>query len=278
MDALSRQHPPGAQDIDIMIPGTSLPKSLQEALQVHMSEVSQAAVMALPPHTPSDICALQQADPVIREVLAFWRLKQHPSYEERKRLSRPALSLLRQWDRLIERSGFLYRQVFRPDGVETVFQLLLPAALWEEVLTEVHQRHGHQGVERTLELLRQQCYWPGMSSEVAHWCQTCERCQVAKDTQLTAHSFMGHLLASRRNEILAMDYTVLKPTHNGLENVLVITDVFSKYTQAVATRDQRASTVAEVLVTEWFLMFSVPARIHSDQGRNSIPSGRQRSV
>ncbi|KAI3361884.1 hypothetical protein L3Q82_002198 [Scortum barcoo] len=79
---------------------------------------------------------------------------------------------------------------------------------------------------------------------------------------------MGHLWASRPNEILAIDYTTLEPTRNGIENVLVMTDVFSKYTIAVPTRDQRASTVAMVLVSEWFYKFGVPARLHSDQGRN----------
>lgn len=141
------------------------------------------------------------------------------------------------WDWLVERVGVLHRQIFCPDGAEAVLQLLLPVALREEVLTEVHQRHGHQGVERTLELLRQRCYWPGMSSEVAQWCQACERCQAAKDNQPTAHSYLGHLLASQPNEILAMDYTVLEPTHNGLENVLIMTDVFSKYTLAVPSNE-----------------------------------------
>lgn len=54
---------------------------------------------------------------------------------------------------MVEKNGVLYHQVFRSDGAEAVLQLLLPDALKEEVLTEVHQRHGHQGVERTLELL-----------------------------------------------------------------------------------------------------------------------------
>lgn len=79
---------------------------------------------------------------------------------------------------------------------------------------------------------------------------------------------MGHLLASRPNQILAVDFTMLEPSKNGMENVLVMTDVFSKYTQAVPTHDQRASTVAKVLVNEWFCRFGVPSRIHSDQGRN----------
>lgn len=125
---------------------------------------------------------------------------------------------------------------------------------------EVHQNSGHQGVGRTLEHLRQRCNWMGMAADVRHWCQ------VAKDGGPPARSFMGHLQASEHNEILAMDFTILEPTQSGLENVLVLTDVFSKYTLAVPTRDQRASTVARVLVTKWFSKFGAPVRIHSDQG------------
>ena len=86
-----------------------------------------------------------------------------------------------------------------------------------------------------------------MSTEVEQWCQACEQCQFAKDNQPTAWKPMGHLLASRPNEILAIDYTLLDPARNGTENVLVMTDVFSKYTLTVPTRDQHATTVAQVL-------------------------------
>jgi len=79
---------------------------------------------------------------------------------------------------------------------------------------------------------------------------------------------MGHLLASQPNDIVAMDYTILEPAQNGLENVLVKTDVSSKYTLAVPTHDQRASTVLQVRVAEWFSKFNLLARIYSDQGRN----------
>ena len=48
---------------------------------------------------------------------------------------------------------------------------------------------------------------------------------------------------------------------------LVITDVYTKFTQAVACRDQHAVTGAKVLRDLWFTKFGVPTRIHSDQGR-----------
>ena len=72
--------------------------------------------------------------------------------------------------------------------------------------------------------------------------------------------------ASRPLKVLAIDYILLDRACNGLENVLVITDVFTKLIQAVPTRDQKAKTVAKRLVKEWFLRHGVPERIHSVKG------------
>lgn len=89
-----------------------------------------------------------------------------------------------------------------------------------------------------------------MSSDIKKWVQQCERCQVAKDTGQVPQSYMGHLLASRPNKILALleHFTLLEPSWNRFENVLALTDVFSKFIVAVPIRDQRASTVVQVLV------------------------------
>lgn len=47
-----------------------------------------------------------------------------------------------------------------------------------------------------------------------------------------------------------------------------MTDIFSKFTQAVPCKDQKATTVAKILVKDWFVNYGIPKRIHSDQGRN----------
>lgn len=154
-----------------------------------------------------------------------------------------------------------------PPSRAEVLQLLLPATLRDEVLTGLHNNHGHQGTDRTTDLIRQRCYWPRMGQDIKRWCEECERCVVAKATQPRLRTFMGSLLATRPLEIIAIDFTVLERASSGHEDVLVVTDVFSKFTQAYPTLDQKAKTVVKILTEKWFYAYGVPQRIHSDRGR-----------
>lgn len=264
-DALSRQHqaPTGLPGL-----GTALPESLNDQQMENPIQVTQMYMSVLPSYAPGQLHNLQREDPVLGAFLQFWQRNRLPDRRERQALSGPVRELVRQWNRVVEREGLLYRRTQRPDGGEEVYQLLLPASLRNKVLQQLHQGHGHQGVERTTDLVRQRCYWPGLYQDVKDWCKQCERCTLAKPVHPVVRTPMGHLLASRPNQILAIDFSFLEPSRDGREQVLIMTDVFSKFTQAVSTRDQRASTVAGVLVREWFYRFGVPARIHSDQGRN----------
>ncbi|XP_077947562.1 uncharacterized protein LOC144388873 isoform X2 [Gasterosteus aculeatus] len=128
-DSLSRQphHGNTPPDLGTFLPGTALPEFLMN----------------------------KHADPVLRSFLQFWRCKHPPDKKERQALSKPVKELVRQWNRMVERDGLLYRRIHRPDGGEEIHQLLLPASLREEVLQQLHQGHGHQGVERTTNLIQE---------------------------------------------------------------------------------------------------------------------------
>ena len=225
------------------------------------------ATHAFPSIPIQDLKADQENDPDIGEFLRVWRSGRYPTRRERKGKSRTFSLLCKQWGRLEERKGLLYRKIRIPHSGEEVSQLVLPTKLRTAVFESVHS-NGHQGVERTTRLLQERCYWPGMCSDVSVWIRECERCSLGKQPHVKVVTPTGHLLASRPLEVVAMDFTLVDKASDGRENVLILTDVFTKFTIAKPTRDQKATTVARILVTEWFQKYGIPARIHSDQGRN----------
>jgi transposase InsO family protein len=284
-DALSRKHEPPDLDFTLMAQEevsvqlghitktTEIPidfKSVfQEAVMVSAEAIDVGppdvnASGTLPAYSAEELGKLQANDSELSRLKQYWKKGKFPNPTEFREEGRNVKTLLRQWDRLVETKGVLYRQV--EEKGELFQQLLLPACLKEQVLKQLHDQSGHQGMERTQALVRRRYFWPGLAKDVEKRCQTCERCVVAK-AQQRVRPVMGHLLARRPLEVVAIDFTVLEPASNGMENVLVLTDVYSKWTQAMPTRDQTAKTVAKVLVNEWFVRYGVPRRIHSDQGR-----------
>ena len=60
----------------------------------------------------------------------------------------------------------------------------------------------------------------------------------------------------------------LPVTDKGNKFVLVITDLYSKWTEAFGVPDQEAKTIANVFLNEFVCRFGTPLQILSDQGRN----------
>lgn len=269
-DALSRQYlEPVSEEEDPRLNEHSArlgPQHIECDEQTAEPTAQSESTTSFPLYSAQSLARLQQADPEITSFLRYWGRAEKPSHEERLKESPGTLELLRQWERIVEDEGVLYRRREKP-GEGPQKQLILPRALQGEALSQMHGGHGHQGIERTFKLVSRRYYWPGMYKDVDKFCRSCERCIVSKAPRPKVVTSMGSLLASRPLKVVAMDFTVLEPSSDGRDNVLILTDVFSKFTVAMPTRDQRVTTVAKCLVKGWIQPYDVPARLHSDQGR-----------
>ena len=131
----------------------------------------------------------------------------------------------------------------------------------------VHDNMGHQWAERTYNILRQCRFWYGMYTQVGKYVDACHQCRVSKGGYHKPYAEMWHLTASRPLETLAIDFTTLEKA-GIIEDVLVMTDILSKYTLAVPCRNQTAKVVAKALLEKWFFVLGILSRIHSDCGRS----------
>jgi transposase InsO family protein len=239
---------------------------LEAVLHQQTSEVKEHQCTFMPGYTDEDISRLQQEDPEIARVLHWVNTCSiKPSHRQLSHEPKSVKKILSKWHQLQMKDHILYRKVLL--DCEEKLQLVLPHILHSPVMKMLHDVSGHQGFERTLALASSRCYWSSMVQDIERWCRNCERCSLAKSGPIVK-TRTGHLIASKPLEVLAMDFTLLDKSSSGLENVLVLTDVFSKFTIAVPTKDQKAKTVARILVKEWFLRYGLPSCLHSDQGRS----------
>ena len=65
-----------------------------------------------------------------------------------------------------------------------------------------------------------------------------------------------------------MDYLTLEPSKGNIENVLVITDHFTRYALAYASKTQTAQATARILWDNFICHYGFPEQFISDQGRN----------
>ena len=110
-------------------------------------------------------------------------------------------------------------------------------------------------------------FWLGMESYVEQKIQECGRC-IRRKISPTKAAELVNITSTAPMELICIDYFSVERSKGGYEIILVITDHFSRYAQAIPTRNQPARTKARVVYDQFFVHHSFPATIHSDKGAN----------
>ena len=213
----------------------------------------------------------QRNDPVILKVIAC-KAANH---------SRPLFRELRDdpdlrcfwfnFDRLVLRDGLLMRRYRQSRSLFPDYAMVIPKAIIVTVLQGIHDWlfAGHLGITRTLDRLHARFFWPKMRQTVEQYVASCQICSQNHHHNSSGKARLQPIEVGEPLTFWAMDYMgPLPETIRGNKHILVIMYHFTKWCEAFAIKDQKASTVADILVSKVFSRFGLPAVLHSDQGAN----------
>ena len=84
-------------------------------------------------------------------------------------------TLVQLWDQLIVTNGLLWRMFEDTEGGSSHPQLVVPQALRDNILQELHSgaAGGHLGSEKVLSQLKKHYNRPGHWNDIKNWCAMC---------------------------------------------------------------------------------------------------------
>ena len=145
--------------------------------------------------------------------------------------------------------------------------LVLPQSFRKQALQGCHDDLGHLGIEQTIDLLRDQFYWPGMIEDMIRHIKQCERCLRFK--AVPDKTPLENVDATYPMELVHMDYLTIETNEGGKDvYILVIKDHFTWYAQGIVRCSQTAKCTAYNLWDKFIVHYGLPEKIVTNQGHN----------
>ena len=216
----------------------------------------------------TEIQEAQNADTNISKVREWLEKGERPSWEEVCG-SYFMRSLWSQFNRLCIENELVCRTWEIGSTNITYCQAVVPLCERRKILEYCHdvRTSGHLGVTKTLGKIRQRFYWPGQQDDVRRYVAGCDKCTRRKRPLQKKRAPMQVVQSGVPMERIATDILgELPETENNNKYIVVISDYFTKWTEAFPMPNMEARTVAKILVEEVVARFGIPYTIHSDQG------------
>jgi len=150
------------------------------------------------------------------------------------------------------------------------WKLVVPLDLRNDLIKLAHNSttSAHMGIDKTIEKLQRQFYWPKMIHEIREYIKNCVKCKMNKAGNSLLRPPMGKSRESSRPfQHLYVDFLGPYPrSKRGNCFLLIVLDHYSKFILLKPLRTATSGHLCEFIENQIFNRFSVPEIITTDNG------------
>ena len=211
----------------------------------------------------------QEEDDIMKEV-KDWIIKgAKPDTIQALRTPDELITYWKTFNLLSLKEGIVMRRWAGIKNEEDRNLIVVPHSLHHNTMLLYHSTlmSAHPGVDKSVTLCRKQYYWPKMKHDFSLFIGTCQTCGRCKQPQAYLKAPLKHIMSHAFNDIIVIDHIVpsaTQTTGRGMRYILTITDVWSGYVVAVATRQQTGVANIKAIMRNWCLKYGVCREIILD--------------
>ena len=126
---------------------------------------------------------------------------------------------------------------------------------------------GHMGMDKTMEFVDRNFYWPEMAKNIKDYVHRCEDCQKNTASRHKRHGALHALeLSYVPWDAISIDFITQLPKSDGCSTVWVIVDRFTKMAHFVPIKDEQktADGCAKLFLENIWKLHGLPSSIISD--------------
>ena len=164
-----------------------------------------------------------------------------------------------------ECNGLIYRTRLDKTG-EPTEQICVPISFRKMCMDLAHDKFGHQGRNKIVEIIRTHFYRSTISRDCMKHIQQCQTCQKHDKCKPRPSPMQNREMASRPFENVSIDLVRPFPTAvGGYKYLLILVDLATRWPEAIPWKTTTARVITKNLISV-FTRCGFPARLTSDNG------------
>ena len=150
--------------------------------------------------------------------------------------------------------------------------IVVPKQFRHDLIAKTHELMGHPGYKKVRARLSLYFVWPHMSRDIKRVVHNCSSCALVKAKRNFVNANYRAIEYAGCAEAYGIDFYGMPTSDSGMNVIMVVIDLFSRYVWYLALKDRKARTIVKALLEHIIFQRGIPSVFVNDNCRELVGS------